>query len=817
MGKKKKNGRKGKKKNSSRPNNSTRSQKPKNSTGKAKSSGTAGSSGSSSRKNKNRYEKKKDDLKTRIREDDAAVKAAAVASAAERPAPAEKPAPNTPAERPAHAEKPVPSTPAERPAPAKKPVPSTPAAQPATAATAAPGRLKLPQKTAVLSAAILPFILFFHEMVFRAMTVRNVFRYALIPTILFCVIYGLIGYLLSGISRNSKVNRAVKSLLIFFSAVVFGVEYFVYRQFKVFYDVRTVKGGASGVVTSFADHALKLILTPTGILTIVLLFAPLILYRVFGRRIDPAVQSGAKERIAVAGVIAVAIAINAVAINAVEMYKYSYSERYNFGTAVENFGFMTALRLDVTRSINGAAGATYDLDPGAAEGAEGELPEFVHTSVSTVTRSASQGKLVYDKNVMDIDFDGLGASAGGALQAMDNYVKSQEPSSQNEMTGRFAGKNLIFISAEAFSAEAIDPERTPTLYRMATKGINFTDYYQPASAGTTGGEFQNIFGMLPMYGGASMGEMTGNNCYLTMSYQLNALGYYGMAFHNNDYTYYSRNITHNKLGYSEGYYGVGNGLEGYITEQWPESDLEMMEATVDMYIEHQPFDIYYMSVSGHSLYSRDGNAMSKKNWASVEGREGSERVNAYLACNVELENAMKYLLERLEEAGIADDTVIVISADHFPYGLDDDGTLGDLPYLSELYGYNVTDLMQRDHNRLIIWSGCLEDEEPLIVDTPTFSLDILPTLLNLYGVQWDSRVLVGRDVFSNKDALVFNMNHDWKTEMGTYTAGTDTFTPADDSVTVSPDYVGRMNSIVTNKINYCSDVITYDYYAHLFG
>ena len=93
--------------------------------------------------------------------------------------------------------------------------------------------------------------------------------------------------------------------------------------------------------------------------------------------------------------------------------------------------------------------------------------------------------------------------------------------------------------------------------------------------------------------------------------------------------------------------------------------------------------------------------------------------------NLDLEDALAHLVKRLEEEGIADDTVIVLSTDHFPYGLDSDAALGNMPYLSELYGYNVDDYFKRDHNRLILWSGCLEDMEPIIVDTPTYSLEAL--------------------------------------------------------------------------------------------
>ena len=67
---------------------------------------------------------------------------------------------------------------------------------------------------------------------------------------------------------------------------------------------------------------------------------------------------------------------------------------------------------------------------------------------------------------MDIDFESLMASDQGNLLAMDQYFAAQIPTRQNEYTGLFEGKNLILITAEAFSSAVVDPERTPTLYRL---------------------------------------------------------------------------------------------------------------------------------------------------------------------------------------------------------------------------------------------------------------------------------------------------------------------------------------------------------------
>ena len=262
--------------------------------------------------------------------------------------------------------------------------------------------------------------------------------------------------------------------------------------------------------------------------------------------------------------------------------------------------------------------------------------------------------------------------------------------------------------------------------------------------------------------------------------------------------------------------GFGNGMEKFVKNQWPESDLEMFQGTVPTYIDKQPFNIYYMTVSGHSGYSKNGNKMTAKHWDRVKDLPYSGRVRGYFAANLELEDSMAYLIGELEAKGIADDTVIVIATDHFPYGLDNDGHLGNLPYLSELYGYDVNNYMQRDHNRLILWCGSLEDGEPIVVDEPTSSLDIVPTLSNLFGTEFDSRLFVGRDVFSDAPALVFNSNYDWKTSLGTYYNSKGKFVPADDSVQIPEDYVATMKKVVRNKYKYCSMALNSDYFRYLF-
>ncbi len=668
--------------------------------------------------------------------------------------------------------------------------------------------------------AVYPLSMFYFESLFRISTVGGYWSSNLLYLVLFSVVYGLAGTLLTTISKKPRTNTIVTTTLLAFTAVIYLVEYFVFRYFKIFYDLNTVAGGAGDVAGGFMGEVLALIFSFNGLSMILLFLLPAILYPTLLRKKAPAKALHWKSRCVTVLALALVYLTSFGLIQYSEVYRPVYKTEYNFQNAVGNFGLITGIRLDLRYMMFGNSSDSFTpidvpeiVIPTTTEPTTESTEPSTTTETTETTQATEPPPPEYGDNVMDLHFP---EDASGKVAELNEYVQSLTPTKQNAFTGLFEGKNLIFITAEAFSAEAIIPELTPTLYRLATKGIQFTDYYQPAGAGTTGGEYQNVFGMLPTAGGASFKRTADDNNYFTMGSQLNRLGYYGIAYHNNDYTYYDRHRTHNNIGYSEGFMGWGNGMEEFVVPTWPESDLEMFQGTVPTYIDKQPFNIYYMTVSGHSNYNPNYHAICKKNWDVVKDLPYSKSVRSYIAANLELEYSLAYLMEQLEAKGIADDTVICISSDHFPYGLDDDGALGDMPYLSELYGYNVLDYLSRDHSRLILWCGILEDMEPIIVDTPTSSLDILPTLSNLFGTEFDSRLMPGRDVFSEAPALVFTLNYDWKTEYGTYLSSRGTFEPKDESIEIPEGYVESIKAIIKNKIYYCTCVLDTDYYSYLF-
>lgn len=654
--------------------------------------------------------------------------------------------------------------------------------------------------------ALLAGVFFYYELLFQWSTLGDIWSVGTPVMLLLCAAYAGFGYLLTSLFKKRRTNRIITAVYLFLAALPFLIEYFVYKQFKLLYDVNTVFAGASDAMQSYYREIFALVFSGGGLLRIFLYLLPGILYLILGR--SPR-QGCWQSRLICLGISLVMILASVLGIGCSDTLRAVCTNQYSFEAAVDNLGFVAGVGLDAGRLIFGVEDEFVQTD----------TPDVTLPSDTTeeTTDPTEQTEPPVDRSPNQLELDLDDPNAGSAISKINSYVASLTPSAKNEYTGMFAGKNLILISAEAFAAEVIDPVLTPTLYRLATKGMQFKDFYQISGAGTTGGEYQNIFGMLPTNGGQSFKDTADNLNYYTMGSMLDRQGYYGQAFHNNSYTYYDRNKTHNNLGYSAGFMGQGNGMEEFVPNLWPQSDLDMFTGTIPMYIDKQPFNVYYMSVSGHSGYTKGGNSMTKKNWSRVEHLTCSDTLKGYFAAQLELEDALTHLLQQLEAYGIADNTVICLAADHFPYGLDSDAALGDMPYLSELYGYDVTTVFQRDHNALILWCGALEEQEPIVVDSPVSSLDILPTLANLFGVEFDSRLLPGRDVFSDAPALVFTSGYNWITDYGIYYASSGTFTQTDPNVTLPEGYVKSINAIVGNKISYCDRVLENDYFRYLFG
>jgi phosphoglycerol transferase MdoB-like AlkP superfamily enzyme len=235
--------------------------------------------------------------------------------------------------------------------------------------------------------------------------------------------------------------------------------------------------------------------------------------------------------------------------------------------------------------------------------------------------------------------------------------------------------------------------------------------------------------------------------------------------------------------------------------RWPESDIEVMNASINDYINNDNFMAYYISISGHLNYTRLGNTIVSKNWNIVKNLNYSDKVKGYMAAQLELDRSIALLIEKLTQAGKLDDTVIAISPDHYPYGL-------KLEEINEKSSYIRDDIFEKHHSTFILWNNKTSGEK---IDTLCSNFDILPTLANLFGLNYDSRLYMGKDIFSEHEPLVIFSNRSFITNKGRYNSLTKTFIGEE----VSDSYISNIKSIIYNKYSISSLILDNDYYKYI--
>lgn len=649
--------------------------------------------------------------------------------------------------------------------------------------------------------------------------------------LLFGISYGIAAYLVTRIFVKRSVRYTVAVVITLLQEVLFGFQCIICQTFGYYYGLNMVADNAEGVATGFADTTIKIIFS--SFFTIILLTLPLIALITFNRRLVRTSKPRPFTRTLWFAVAVIMFIIPRMMVTSfargenVTTDKELYTTAYDITASTERFGLVTGTRLELKYDIFGKPEVSMsDLAAsGEVDSGMKQLPTLLDAAAASTEGNGIMRATDYGENAMDIDFNAMAANSSGTVKELSEYFATLTPSSKNKYTGFFKGKNLIFLTCEAFSPYFISETETPTLYKMMNNGIVFENYYQPAwGCSTSDGEYSGVFGLVPEAGINSMKASKNNNNYFTLGNQFTRAGFFTRAYHNNSYTYYGRNETHENLGY-EKFIGVDNGMEKYTTKRWPRSDYEMMAGITDEngaaipgsmadYIDQEHFHIYYMTVSGHCMYSFAGNAMSKKNKDRVENLPYSDTVKSYFACNYELEDAMKYMLDTLEAKGILDDTVIVLNADHYPYGLDEGWEGNSADYFSEMVGHTIDTNFERHKNRLIIYNSAIKD--PIVVTDPVYSLDILPTLSNLFGFEFDSRLFAGRDIFSDAEPLVLFRNYSWITDKGMFNHSTGEFTPAE-GVTVDDGYVKFISAIVKQKVQMSLNVLESDYYGKLYN
>ena len=629
--------------------------------------------------------------------------------------------------------------------------------------------------------------IFVIELIFKLMIFNTVdinILYLAVFTFPLTVVLSMI----TNMFKNYKINRLLTKFMWIVIFIIFLAEVIYFSFYQTVFSYKAILYG--GQVATYYDSIFEHILSNNyiiGSLLIPLLFVLFYSYDFTFER--PSIKTHLLY-----------IIISVIFAGSVMVYKYDdnnslYKLLVNKNDVMEtsnSVGLITTINIDIVKNISGFE----------------EKIELVVDTSEPVMVIPEEEKIDY--NVLDISFDK--GNEDPTVATLNTYFSNQNPTNKNDMTGIFKDKNLIFITAEAFYPIAVDKDITPTLYKLVHEGIYFKNFYQPIyNCSTSDGEFVNLLSLLPGISTCSMDATHETYLPYTIGNIFPKYGYDAYAFHGWTYNYYKRDISYPNLGFKK-YYGYDRYHKGYqyalpgIKDQWPTSDVDVINNAYPIFSESNKYVTYMMSISGHLQYNFGGNAISRKNKSLVDGINANDTIKAYIAANLEFDRSLEILLKDLEESGELDNTVIVISPDHYPYGL----TNADIKSYVDFVENEAFDIYR---NNLIIYNSELTGVE---VDKNVGSIDILPTLLNMFDIEYDSRLLMGHDIFSDATDLVIYNNKSWITDVGRYDYIKKKFYPFEGK-SYDQAYINKINNIVSTKFQVSKTILQKNYYKIILG
>ena len=574
---------------------------------------------------------------------------------------------------------------------------------------------------------------------------------------------------------SEKTNKIFSYIIYFVLCFWFALEAIFKSFLQTFFSLDCFK--LSDQAMGFAGETIKVIVG--NIHYLILFFLPFILLIIFRKKIDLNIKENKKYLYSYIILIPLSFLSYRLYINStkdnkdISLYDLYYNTN-NIPLSIQKMGVLSSTGLDIYRNI-------FGFDDKVIE-------------VNYEEENNDEDLFVYEKNNLDLDL-----SSNKLNKDIKEYIDNNPGTSKNKYTGMFENKNLIFVVAESFSEIGIDKDRTPTLYKLTNNGFIFDNFYVPYYLSTIGGEFQSLTGLYPNYSTLTKWKSGKNSFPYGLATTFKEKGYNTYAYHAHDGYFQNRYKYLKALGF-DNFKACNMGLN-INCNMWPESDIEMIKATTNDYINSdKPFMTYYMTVSGHLDYTKESNSIVSKNWDLVKNLDYSDKAKSYLATQIELDRAMESLLKELENKGILEDTVIVLLADHYPYGL-------SLEEINELSSYKRDELFEINHNALIIYNSSMKNISITKVGMP---IDVLPTIYNLFDIKYDSRLFAGSDLLSNNEGMVILDNLSWITDKGKYNSLNGKYSGDIDS-----DYINNINNIIQNKIIFSRNMLTYDGYKYI--
>lgn len=370
----------------------------------------------------------------------------------------------------------------------------------------------------------------------------------------------------------------------------------------------------------------------------------------------------------------------------------------------------------------------------------------------------------------------------------------------NDYTGLFKDKSLLIIQAESLNSFGINEELTPTLYKMINNSIQITNFDTPLLIGyTSDSEFMANTSFIPEAEGYSVCYQYVNNTYpLTLGNLFKNNGYSTNAFHNNFGEYYNRFTTFNNYGY-EFFDSYGLGIESEASDTLVSEQIGWID------VEKEKFVSLWISYSGHQPYGLEDVGVNKEDVETIKKLYPNlnDDYVSYLAKTMDFDKAVEQFLNVMEWMGRIDDVVVVIYGDHVAKGLD----LSRGTNFDEVFGVNSDDNPSITYTPLFIYANDMEHQ---VIDKYCTALDILPTLMNLWGIDYNDDYAFGHDILDDDyRGFCFDAN-------GNYWNNDFYFNSTNNAITTYNGYSEDSAREIVNDFNkkreVCKEILMIDYF-----
>lgn len=353
----------------------------------------------------------------------------------------------------------------------------------------------------------------------------------------------------------------------------------------------------------------------------------------------------------------------------------------------------------------------------------------------------------------------------------------------SEYFGISKGNNLVYILIESFEwyafLEKCTPEQSAVLYPNLNKFLNSSIYADSfyAREKTDTAEMLSIIGSNPTNGYINYDFYKNDFSWSLPNLFRNSVESNGnsikqiKSFHQNDGDFYNRNSLHKNMGFEElvdvkdmARYGIVNSWDegAFKGERTLDSETitKMKDEMFPLTEENEQYMTFWITFVMHGYYKERENFKAAGYYdkmdsigAYPEGNTKANYLRTYAAAVMDFDKALGIMMDKLEENGQLDNTTIVMFADHNTYynnlsyyakGIEE-------RYNSELYRipFMIYD------NKLV--DQYIENEGTNVISKFTTTSDILPTVLDIFGINGYKNLYYGTSMFiKDVESIIFS-------------------------------------------------------------